>query len=160
MRRRVFLSWAHEGPDALARVRRLSKALGGLGWDVWLDEEQTGHVCNAAVIQRCDCFAVCLTHAYCRRVQAATLQGGIDTCLRELLLATAARKPVLPICMDAGLGDPTAWGSVLCVNMGAHERADASTADARSTHRILCGLFSGGPQRRVLGFGRTARCRV
>ena len=163
MRRRVFLShaWApdEQGRDAHARVVQLGRALRALGWDVWLDEEQllAGHLCTtlARGIEACDCVAVCLTHAYCRKLQAASLQPSCvaDNCLREFLLATATRKPVVPVCMEPGLDRPAAWGSVLCMHMGGHVYADASAdpPDARPVHRILCGLFAGGPSRRILG---------
>lgn len=172
MRRCVFLShaWAPDalGRDTHARVLRLATSLRALGWRVWVDEDQlmSGHLCTTLGkgVEECDCFVVCLTHSYCEKIQRASLYPAAvsDNCLREFLLATAARKPVVPLCMEPGTDNPSRWGSVLCMHMGGHMRADATTdtPDPSTLHRTLCGIFSGGPLRGVLGPRRRAVRKV
>lgn len=161
MRRRVFLSYAHA--DAPRAVVRLARALRRHGWDVWLDRDEVlrhGHLCTslASGLRTCDALVPCLGAAYCAKVQAAAEHPGAvaDNCLRELVLATALRLPVVPACLDPDLfDDPRRWGDVLCMHLGAHVRVDASArstgAAARLLHARLCAAFGGGAwKRRVL----------
>ena len=91
----------------------------------------------------------CLTTRYCAKVQAAAGAAAAvsDNCLRELLLATELRKPVVPLVRETRLFEhPAEWGAVLCMLLGGHLRAD----DDLRLHRQLCATFGGGPLRRVV----------
>lgn len=156
-RRLVFFShaWAPdgEGRDTHARVQQLARALERMGWRVWVDEREPlcGHldVALARGICMSDVVALCLTTPYCRKVQVAAESPtlAMDNCLKEVSLVTACRKPTVPVVMEQALRQPSKWGALLCMRLGGHFFADASETalEPLSLHRILCGLFGGGP---------------
>lgn len=158
----LFLSHAW-GKDTLdrdnhARVRTLARRLRELGWKVWLDENEitSGHLISqlGAGIKGCDCFLVCLTAQYCEKleVSSARLSSVNDNCHREFLYATVLRKPMIPVCMEPGMRNPSAWGTVAQMHLGDHVYCDASSDEkcARELHRMLCHMFAGGPRHGVI----------
>ena len=156
-RRCLFLSysWAADaaGRDTCLRVNDLAAALRACGWGVWVDVQQHMHgpleSCLHKGLCTSDAVLLCLTESYCRKLDAALHSPALvaDNCMRELNAATALRKPALPVVLDPCLLAPTAWGTALTMRAGAHLYADATSdpPSARAVHRVLCGLFGGGP---------------
>lgn len=158
-------AWAADelGRDNHARVQQLGLALRSLGWRVWVDAERlmSGQldVALSKGLRASDAMVVCLTRAYADKVRVAAETPVLtqDNCLKELLLASAWRTPVVPAVMEPCMRHADRWGPVLCMRLGGHMYADASDdpIDALSLHRILCSLFGGGPLRGIV-LGRSS----
>lgn len=161
-RRKIFLShaWAADGMgrDNHRRVRCLATALRRQGWRVWIDDDMflSGNldVALSRGILSSDAVVICLTRAYCAKISEASERPTLteDNCFKELMLTSAYRRPVVPVLMEPNMEREAEWGPVLCMRLGGHIYADATTdpVTASSLHRVLCGLFAGGPLQRVL----------
>ena len=111
----LFLSHAWQtdarGRSTHAVVRDLRMALGALGRAVWFDEEQLllGDCIDVELcrgIQESDVVVVCITRAYCDKINT---QSQRDSCAKEFRLALSLNKKILPIILERDMLDATQW---------------------------------------------------
>jgi len=136
-RPRVFLSHAWDddacGRSTHARVRALAFALRDEGVDAWLDDEQmvAGDDLDAkmaAGIDAADAVCVCLTRAYCTKVDAPD-----SNCRREFALAASVGKRLLPVLFEPTLRDVRTWPpGVVRMTLSRTLWVDASGGGARA----------------------------
>ena len=109
----VFLSHAWDadecGRPTHARVGQLARALRAQSVDAWFDEEQMVagddlDVAMSAGIEAADAVCVCLTRAYCTKVDERD-----SNCRREFSCAMAARKRIIPLILEPSMRDAGAW---------------------------------------------------
>ena len=101
------------GRDTHARAIALAEALRRRGWRVWLDVDALSGNLDAGIAQGIDAsdvVLVCLTRAYCRKVQQAAIAAtSVDNCFKEFHYALSRGKPVLPLIFDASLRRTGDW---------------------------------------------------
>ena len=115
------------------RVYDLAKKLQQCGWSIWIDEDNIIGNIDAAMaigIDNSDAILVCLTEAYCKKVnETANNQRKRDNCLKEWTYANSRNKLIIPVIMEPKLLNMENWppgiitlqfGSTLYVNASSN----------------------------------------
>lgn len=145
MPKHLFLSHAWrsdaQGRSTHDRARELRNEIMRRGYVVWFDEDRmllgsnldltmANGIIDAAAV------CVCVTRAYCEKINR---QEPSDACVKELRLAHALNKRILPLIMEPSMLDVTKWpwgvASMYLANM---LYVDASGDDMRAIADDLC----------------------
>ena len=134
----LFLShaWAPDlrGRPTHARVAVLKDELRALGWSVWFDEDKllVGDALDVQLahgIRTSDAVCVCITRAYCEKVNAASSR---DNVWKEWNYAVAIGKKMIPLVLEEDMRDVRAWPpGVMTMILGNTFYLDASGDDLR-----------------------------
>ena len=153
---RLFFSYAWSDDSEkrcnISRVRALANEMTGYGWDVWIDHERlVGGNIDAAVvdgIEQADFVVVCITSAYCEKVQNALRDPrNRDNCAKEWSYAMVRHKAIHAVIMEPQLRDTSKWpvGSV-AGHLGGCIYSDLSGDDvslgAESLHNSLHAMYT------------------
>ena len=128
------------------RVCQLAQKLNNCGWSTWIDEENLIGNIDAGMatgIDNAEAMIVCLTDAYCRKVnETAKDPRKRDNCLKEWTYGNARNKLMIPVVMEPDLLDMTKWPpGVVSLYFGSTLYVDGSKDNLNNTviniHKIL-----------------------
>ena len=88
----------------------------------------------ATAIQRSTVVVVCLTEAYCRKLDAASRAPCLvtDNCLKEILWARELKKVIVPVVMEP----VRTFGVVATMGLGGFVYADATRDDESAARAV------------------------
>ena len=161
MPKHLFLSHAWrsdaQGRSTHDRARELRNEIMRRGYVVWFDEDRmllgsnldltmANGIIDAAAV------CVCVTRAYCEKINR---QEQSDACVKELRLAHALNKRILPLIMEPSMLDVTKWpNGVASMYLANMLYVDASGDDMRAIADDLCARL------RMLGMHPASRHRA
>ena len=115
--KQLFFShtWQHDnlGRNNHNRVKILVKEMQKLGWTTWFDEDDMIGNIDASMafgIDTCRCIIVCITEAYCRKInESAQNPRKRDNCFKEWNYAHHRNKLMIPIIMEPSMLNINKW---------------------------------------------------
>ncbi len=108
-KKNLFMShtWRYDelNRDTHERVKLISNALKELGYTTWFDEDDMVNgnidISMAEGIDNCDCFIVCLTKNYIKKINEASKNMLIrDNCYKEFNYANVSNKIMIPLILE------------------------------------------------------------
>lgn len=144
--RKIFISYAwcddSLGRSNYDRVQQLGCCLKDMGWDVWIDADclLAGNI-DAAImegIESADVFLVCLTQAYCKKVQESLRNPHArDSCAKEWSCAMLRQKLIQPIIMEPSMRRVENWPhGVITAQLGNNMYVDCSGDVEKASLRV------------------------